>query len=101
MPTVVITAGLLWFLLALFHEGSNYEVLQQQSITLILMVSFVGWLAGVLAPGLWIVAMTLQIVTLYFGIDWLCGYSKKTNHKIIVSFFGLQLIGVMIIYQLS
>ncbi len=93
MLTFVINAGILWFLLALFHEGSGYEVLQHQAITLVLLVSIVGAVGG-LAAGLagtgWlIVALTAQVAALYFGQDWLCGHSRKTRQKIAVSFFGI------------
>ncbi|WP_294387737.1 hypothetical protein [Prosthecobacter sp.] len=98
MVSFLISAGTLWFLLVLFHEGSNFEAQEQQALTIILVVSFVGWAANMLLPdGFWPVALLLQVVTLYLAVDKFCGYSTRTTWKIVISFFGAHLILSMIV----
>lgn len=98
MVSFVISAGTLWFLLVLFHEGSNFDAQEQQALAIILVVSLVGWVANLLLPdGFGPVALLLQVVALYFAVDKLCGYSTRTTWKIVGSFFGAHLILSMII----
>ncbi len=98
MVSFLISAGTLWFLLVLFHEGSNFDVQEQQALTIILVVSFAGWIANMLLPdGFWPIAVLLQASTLYFAVDKFCGYSTRTTWKVVISFFGVHLILSMII----
>jgi hypothetical protein len=96
MLSFLISAGTLWFLLVLFHEGSNFEEQEQQAITITLVVAFVGTAAVLLPDGLEPAGLLLQIVALYIAVDKFCGYSTRTTWKIVASFFCVQVVWAII-----
>lgn len=97
----IINACILWFLLVLFAEDSNYESQQQSAITITLVVTFVGLLIKLavgycLPPGFGFLTPLGNALVLYIAVERFCGYSSRTTLKIVVSFFGVQLIWGMI-----
>lgn len=97
----ILNACLLWFLLAMFNEDSNYETQQQSAITITLVVTFVGLLIRLavkyyLPPDFGFVAGLGNALVLYVAVGKFCGCSSRTTLKIVVSFFGAQLIWGMI-----
>ncbi|MFO1486659.1 MAG: hypothetical protein U1F71_25080 [Verrucomicrobiaceae bacterium] len=98
MLSFTISAGILWFLLVAFHEGSNFEVQEQQAILITLITSVVGSVArAVLPSNLHMLSLLPQIIVLYFALDKICGYSTRTTLKITCWFLGLHLILSLII----
>ncbi len=97
----IINACILWFLLVMFNEETNYETQQQSAITITLVVTFVGMLIRLavkfyLPPDFGFVALLGNALVLYIAVEKFCGYSSRTTLKIVVSFFGVHLIWGMI-----
>lgn len=97
----IINACILWFLLVMFNEESNCETQQQSAITITLVVTFVGAIIKLavnfyLPPDFEFVALLGNALVLYVAVEKFCGYSGRTTMKIVVSFFGVQLIWGMI-----
>lgn len=94
---LIINACILWFLLVLLAEDSNYESQQQSAITITLVVTFVGLLIRLavnfyLPEDFGFVAGLGSLLVLYIAVEKICGYSSRTTMKIVFSFFGVQLI---------
>lgn len=93
MLSFTISAGILWFLLVAFHEGSNFEIQEQQAITITLIVAFAGMLIGLVLPDrLELLGLLPQGGVLYLALDKFCGYSTRTTLKIMGWFVVLHLI---------
>lgn len=102
----IINACILWFLLVMFNDESHYETQQQPAITITLVVTFAGMLIRLavnycLPPGFGLVAGLGTALVLYIAVGKFCGCSSRTTLKIVVSFFGVQLIWGMIAASLS
>ena len=98
MLSFTISAGILWFLLVAFHEGSNFGIQEQQAITITLIVSFAGMLFGLLLPDrLSLLGLLPQGGVLYLALDKFCGYSTRTTLKIMGWFIALHLILSLIV----
>lgn len=106
IASFLISACLLWFLFALFNEESDYERQQQAAITITLVVTVVGLLiklavGSCLPPDFGFVVPLGNALVLYVAVERFCGYSGRTTLKIVVSFFGVQLIWGMVAASLS
>lgn len=98
MLSFTISAGILWFLLVAFHEGSNFDHQEQQAITITLLTSFTGAVAGfLLREHFAMLRLVPQAVVLYLALDKFCGYSTRTTLKIMGWFLGLHLVLSLIV----
>jgi len=98
MLSFTLSAAILWFLLVAFHEGSNFEIQEQQAITITLIVAFTGMLIRLALPEhLTLLGLFPQGMVLYLALDKFCGYSTRTTLKIMGWFVALHLIWGLIV----
>ena len=101
MISFALSAGILWLLLIVFHEGTSFEVQERNTLIIIGVVCLVGRISALLLPSGWgVLGLLFQVAALYLIIDRLCGYSTRTILKIMISFFGTHMILSMIISKL-
>ncbi len=91
MYGIVISSGVLWFLISYFTRGTEGGAKKAFGIILIVMMcNFV--LAFTLTPIIGGFSSLISIAVLYFSVEWICDTSRRNTLWITGCYFVIMLI---------
>ena len=86
---VFFDIALLWFFIVLFTRSTNADQSLTETFIVIIGVMLSGFIAWLLiGPA----ALLIQIIALYFLVDKVCGWDRRTTLKICGWYLGTKLL---------